>query len=188
MRNKVLTVAMLGLLLAIGPAVWAHDHGGSFPTPSPTGPTATPTPFAYTDANVKGTYSTEFHGFLLIASTTPGNPPSLSPVAGFGNFTADGMGNITGGTDTFNAGGSVCTGTITGTYSVNADGTGSSTVTFTSTGPGTNCSALSGAKDADFEIGWMGRHLKFFTTDSDAVISGEASQPGGGFHGHPSTD
>jgi len=116
---------------------------------------------------------------LLIPSTTEGNPPSLSPVAGFGSLTADGKGNITGGTETFNAGGSVCTGTITGTYSVNPDGTGASTFTFTSTGPGSNCSSLSGTNDDDFEIRGMGGNgVDFFSTDADSVISGTASQRG----------
>jgi hypothetical protein len=59
-----------------------------------------------------------------------------------------------------------------------ADGTGTSTVTFTSTGPGSTCSALSGTQDSDFEIrGFRGHHLYFFSTDADAVISGNASQP-----------
>ncbi|MGD1026148.1 hypothetical protein [Candidatus Binatus soli] len=189
MRNKILSIAMLALLLAIGPAVWAHDRGHlpiptpgtpiATPSPTPAIPTATPTPFAFSDASLNGTYSTRFSGFWLIPSTTTGNPPSLSPIAGFGNLTADGTGNITGGTETFNAGGSVCTGTITGTYSVNPDGTGALTLTFTSTGPGSNCSSLSGTNDDDFAIRGMGGYgVDFFSTDADLVISGTASQRG----------
>jgi hypothetical protein len=180
MRNKLLSVAMLALVLAIGSVVSAHDHGKvPYPTPTPpSGPTATPTPSVFSDASVNGTYSTKFHGFLLIPGATPSTPPALSPVAGFGTATADGMGNITGGSETFNAGGSVCTGAISGTYSVNADGTGTWTVTFTSTGPGANCASLSGTQDADFVIrGMGGHHLEYISTDPGSVISGTASEP-----------
>lgn len=55
--------------------------------------------------------------------------PSLIPVALDGLVTADGLGNFTG-TETVSSGGVIVSGTITGTYTVNANCTGTTTSTF----------------------------------------------------------
>lgn len=48
-----------------------------------------------------------------------------------GTLDADGAGNVTGGTETVSDGTNVCVGSITGSYTVNPDGTGTLTIHFT---------------------------------------------------------
>jgi hypothetical protein len=68
-------------------------------------------------SSVKGAYANTFHG----------------TIDGTGTLSADGAGNITGGSETANDGTNSCTGTLVGTYTVNPDGTGTLTVIFTTT-------------------------------------------------------
>jgi hypothetical protein len=72
-----------------------------------------------TDAAVKGTFGFEGGGFNS----------SLVPKAFAGQVKLDGAGNLTG-TETASAGGTIASGPISGTYSVNSDCTGSVSVTF----------------------------------------------------------
>jgi hypothetical protein len=65
--------------------------------------------------SVKGTYASTSHG--TIDDT--------------GTLVADGAGNIIGGTQTANDGTNICTGSLTGSYTVNPDGTGTLTIIFT---------------------------------------------------------
>ena len=67
--------------------------------------------------SLQGTYAATFHG----------------TVDGTGIVTADGAGNIMGGIETVNDGTNSCTGTLTGSYTVNSDGTGTLTLSFTTT-------------------------------------------------------
>jgi hypothetical protein len=67
--------------------------------------------------SVRGAYATTIHG----------------TVDATGTLIADGAGNITGGTETVNDGTNACVGSITGSYTVNPDGTGTLTVHFTTT-------------------------------------------------------
>jgi len=77
--------------------------------------------------DLKGTYVNSFQGSL-------GNG---SWVAGNGLLVSDGNGNITGGSEVLNDTlGDFCPGAITGTYTVNGDGTGGLNITFTPTGGG----------------------------------------------------
>jgi hypothetical protein len=69
-------------------------------------------------SSVRGTYASTSHG------TTDGT----------GTLITDGAGNITGGTETVDDGvGDVCRGSLSGSYTVNPDGTGTLTVIFTTT-------------------------------------------------------
>jgi hypothetical protein len=83
---------------------------------------------------------------------------------------------------TFNAGGTTCSGTVTGTYCVNNDGTGTANGTFAPNPtapfgfPTANyaCpSQTTGAQDATFTIVDPNR-VDFVSTDSDTVVSGVA--------------
>jgi len=78
----------------------------------------------FTNSNLKGSYVYQIHGVSLVS----GNVYRQAGV-----FTADGSGNITGGTDdsSVNAGGTA----VTGIYAVSRDGTGSITFTTSSLGP-----------------------------------------------------
>ncbi len=103
------------------------------PTPTATGtatPTATPTGFG--PGSFKGTYSLRFAG-----KTRSGNPE-----AGVGILTSDGVSKVTGSL-TQNKDGVVCQFTLSGSYTVNPDGTGTITVTDTPSGGG--CTASGGS-------------------------------------------
>jgi hypothetical protein len=67
--------------------------------------------------SVRGTYATTIHG----------------TVDATGTLVADGAGNVTGGTETVSDGTNVCAGSIDGSYTVNPDGTGTLTISFTTT-------------------------------------------------------
>ncbi len=89
------------------------------PTPTATGtatPTATPTGFG--PGSFKGSYSLRFSG-----KTGGGHPD-----AGVGLLSSDGVSKVTG-TLTENKNGGVCSFTLSGSYTVNPDGTGTISVT-----------------------------------------------------------
>jgi len=52
-------------------------------------------------------------------------------LSGVGVITADGKGHFVSGTETFNTGSQVCTTALSGTYTVNANCTGTTSITFT---------------------------------------------------------
>jgi len=129
MRKSLITLvaALSGVLMFLGVA-GAH-HGGHGPEPTATGsgiPTADPTPspiptatpiLGFSDGNFHGTYIYYFQGTQ----------------DGVGVLTADGNGNIISGSETVSDGTNVCNGSLSGTYSVNLDGTGTLTLSFTTT-------------------------------------------------------
>lgn len=106
-----LVLGMLSLFVATG-----CGGGGSIVLPNPTG--------NYSAASLSGSYVYQIHGFSLAV---------LLPYREVGVFTADGAGNITGGSDDFSAGG-VVSHNITGSYQVFRDGTGSITINPTALG------------------------------------------------------
>lgn len=103
------------MLVVIGLALCASGCGGSNAT-AQTG---------FSNSSLKGNY-----GLSFSASVLP-----TGHIAGTGVFMADGKGNITG-VETVNVDGSVCSATLTGTYTINSDGTGTDTLEFTPTTEG----------------------------------------------------
>jgi hypothetical protein len=80
-------------------------------------------------ASIRGVYRLTFSGLIL---------PGLRPESGLGIFVADGQGNITG-TEVFNTDGHLCPDvTVTATYTVNPNGTGTVSADFAS--PTAGCS------------------------------------------------
>jgi hypothetical protein len=137
---------------------------------------------SFSNKSLKGTYSEKFSGF--VGSTSNPFPTTSSlPQSGTGVETADGMGNFTAST-VFSIGGSTCSGTIKGTYQVNADGTGTSTATFTPNPtapigvPASNYSCptqVTGIQNEAFTIVEVGK-LDFISTDADSVVVGTAER------------
>jgi len=72
--------------------------------------------------SVRGTY-----GVFFVVSSEQGQ----QTLSGVGVITADGKGHFVSGTETFNTGSQVCTTALSGTYTVNANCTGTTSVTFT---------------------------------------------------------
>ncbi|HLI82258.1 MAG TPA: hypothetical protein VKV03_19860 [Candidatus Binataceae bacterium] len=163
MKNRFLLGTALFAMVAGASSVWAA------------GPT-------FSNKDVKGTYALKFSGFLGSA----GNPfPTTSslPQSGSGIEIADGKGNFNSAI-LFSIGGSICSGTVTGTYTVNSDGTGTSSGTFTPSAtapsgvptPNYGCpSQMTGAQDEAFTIVSPGK-VEFISTDADSIVSGTAER------------
>lgn len=84
---------------------------------------------AFSTASIRGSYGTTYS----VALPNPSGPTQF--LSGTGVYQADGAGHLTG-QETTNTNGQVCSGTMTGTYTVNANGTGAVAVIFTATTPG----------------------------------------------------
>jgi hypothetical protein len=107
------------LMLAAGTALWTAACGGNGMVVTPPPPVG-----KYTLASLQGQYAFVTNG----ESFTGGL--SATPLARTGSFTADGMGNITGGVEDVNAAGtaSLALQITGGNYTVNADGRGTLTL------------------------------------------------------------
>ncbi len=118
MQHRFLWIASVLVALAIGIAM---SSGDGILTAQPQR--------VFSTASIRGSYATSY----CVALT---NPSGLTQfLSGTGVFHADGAGHVTG-QETTNTNGQVCSGTMTGTYTVNPDGTGTLSVTFTATTPG----------------------------------------------------
>ena len=113
---------------------------------------------AYDVSSLNGSYADSFSGFAPVSPGGPPVPPPISvygPVNEAGLWTFDGAGGLTTRL-VFNFGGGFIFGdnwdlNLTGTYTVNADGTG--TMTF------------AGIRRRHFVIGAGGNELKYIDTD-----------------------
>lgn len=104
MRLRLLiVVSLLGPLLNCG---GTGSGGGSIMNPPPVHASG-----GFTNANLSG-------GYAYGVSGVSGNLAT----GGSGVITADGNGNLTAGEETDNIGGTSCHETLSGTYTVNADG------------------------------------------------------------------
>jgi hypothetical protein len=114
---------------------------------------------AYDLSSLNGSYADSFSGFAPVSPGSPGVPPPISvygPVNEAGLWTFDGAGSFTARL-VFNFGGGAILNAswsqnVTGTYTVNANGTGTMT--------------LPGDHRRHFVIGDGGRELKYVGTDT----------------------
>jgi hypothetical protein len=108
-------------------------------------------------SNLKGTYAGIFSGKVNTGS-------GLIPLLGTGIFIADGAGNLSGHeTYTFNT--TACEATIKGTYTINPDGAGTDSVTFTPTTPG----CIGGSYTQSLAIGSAGDLVLLSNTNGDQI-------------------
>lgn len=128
MKKLWLALGLLWLTAAVG---CGAGSGNTFP----------PTTGNFSVANLNGQYVYEIHGQYLSGNV-------VRPYREYGVFTADGAGNITGGTDDFTSAttGGVQSNAITGSYQVFSDGTG-----FISIGPTSLATSL-GLNQVTFAI------------------------------------
>ena len=111
-----------------------------------------------TNASFSGAYGYVNSGFFYT--------PSLGIFGASGRFVSDGNGNLTG-SDTLNIDGGLNRGRkYTGTYSINADCTGS--MVFQISATGTN--------NFDIVLTDNGREVKLIETDPNTIITGTAHQ------------
>ena len=113
--------------------------------------------------SVKGTY-----GVFFAALLNQGQQAE----SGVGVITADGKGHFVSGTETFNTGSQVCTNVeLSGTYTVNANCTGTTSITFTGQTEG-----CSGSFTQSMVIFQKGNLIKLSSTDPDFVTLTEEWQ------------
>jgi len=117
-------------------------------TASPTAARADGDEHACSVATLRGSFGFTFTG----TANTPGGP---SQRGGVGRFVFDGLGNLIG-TVTSNSDGAVLRRTLVGTYTLEADCTGSLAVTFTD--------ALDGHATFDLVVDDDGREYRTVTT------------------------
>ena len=115
--------------------------------------------------SVKGTY-----GVFFAALFNQGKQAE----SGVGVITADGKGHFVSGTETFNTGSQVCTTELSGTYTVNANCTGTTSVTFT--GQTEGCSGSFTQSMVIFPRGGKGSLIKLISTDLGSVTLTEEWQ------------
>ena len=96
-------------------------------------------------------------------------------LSGVGVITADGKGHFVSGTETFNTGSQVCTNVeLSGTYTVNANCTGTTSVTFT--GQPEGCSGSFTQSMVIFPREGKGSLIKLISTDLGSVTLTEEWQ------------
>jgi hypothetical protein len=110
-----------------------------------------------TNANVVGSYGYTLSGWIF---ATAGS----YPFADAGSLTFDGKENISG-TSTYSLDGTIQPRTLTGTYSVNTNCTGTATVT----------DSLGNITHLNLTVVANGQSMQFVQTDSNTVISGSAT-------------
>jgi len=176
--KKLIGIPALALsILVLAGVCRADDHGHHF-----------------SNKSLRGTYVVKFQG------TNSGGDgalegKSLAPVNGVGELIADGKGHFTGmqtanilfntdGTPTssgscpgpFGVCTAICTTKLSGTYTVNPDGTGTTTATATPTASDPRCGPSIGFTTTSDIILQSSKHLVFVGTDFDATVGGQATR------------
>jgi hypothetical protein len=107
----------------------------------------------FTAKNVSGGYGLSMLTFGAAAS---------------GVITADGNGKITAGEETLNAGGLSCHGTLSGSYTINADGSGDATVFLTEDAASSarGCQALA----AHYSLALINGGQQILIAEQDAAV------------------
>jgi hypothetical protein len=115
----------------------------------------------FTDRNVSGGYGFSILTFGAVAS---------------GVITADGNGKIIAGEETVNVGGLSCHGTLMGSYTINADGSGAATLFLTedAISSAKNCQPL--AAHYSLALTGGGQQILIAEQDATAVATGVAAR------------
>ncbi len=155
MKKLSLFLFTLGLALL---SVSCAGGGGPTMFPPPTVKAA-----AFSNASLGGGYSFADSGETL----------ATIKFAEVGVITFDGAGGFKGNA-AMNDGGAICTATVTGTYSINSDGSGSATVTQTPDA----VSTARGCTTITFQVALAlsdgGAQVQFVETSSTEIASGLA--------------
>ncbi len=118
---------------------------------------------AFSNASLSGGYSFADSGETL----------ATIKFAEVGVITFDGAGGFKGNATT-NDGGTICTATVTGTYSINSDGSGSATVTQTPDAVSTARGCTTITFQVALALSGGGAQVQFVETSSTEIASGLA--------------
>jgi len=118
---------------------------------------------AFSTASIKGSYALSFAVAL-------GGAASVAFAGGTGVVVADGSGNLSGSESFSITNGTVCSGlTLSGTYTVNPDGTGVANISYTSSNP-----KCTGSLTQNLAIAQGGQLVKTANVNTNvAQISGD---------------
>jgi hypothetical protein len=105
------------------------------------------------DVSLHGSYAYSANGFV---TQTPSQPP-FTPIAEAGTYTFDGSGSFST-TNTLSVGGQIIPRTATGTYTADADCTGSATI--------------SGGVSFNFAIARAARPIRFIVSTAGVAVTG----------------
>jgi hypothetical protein len=152
---------LLGAFFLIGCGGGSSSAGGGTPVVTPPVVHAA----GFTNASISGGYAFGISGTAV-----------NSPEAGSGVVTADGNGNITSGEETVNIGGISCHATLTGTYSVNANGTGIATVTATPDAASVAKGCIGGTGDLSLAIANGGAGLILASQNANSTTVATAAK------------
>jgi len=142
----------------------------------------------YATASLEGTYSINLSGVTSTAEINLTNPSGITGTSAelssfIGLFQADGNGNISSGTLTeFGANANAvygCSVTFTGKYEIEANASGTATITVASTGAsgssGANCT-WSGPVQFLLQAGMYGESLHLAEADGKGLLTGMATK------------
>ncbi len=137
------------------PGILAAALGALFISLAVNGNAATRSGFS--SASLKGSYAGKFSGNIDAGG-------DLLPFHGIGIFVSDGKGNLSGH-ETYTVDTTPCEASISGTYTINADGSGTNAVTFTTSSPG----CTSGSYTQGLAIAQRGKEILLSNTNGDQV-------------------
>jgi len=122
----------------------------------------------YTLGSVKGFYVLEYAGSEV--TSVP-----AAPFNGLGLVYADGNGNLKGD-ETFNQAGTLCSGTIIGTYTVGPQGEGTATINYT---PAASSTCSASATDLILIVRDL-NNVHIIGTESTEILGGGLHRQSGG--------
>ena len=122
----------------------------------------------FTLGSVKGFYVLEYAGSDI--TSTP-----AAPFNGLGLVYADGNGNLKGD-ETFNQDGTLCKGSIAGTYTVGLQGEGNATIDYT---PAASSTCAASATDLRIIVRDL-NNVHIIGTDSTEILGGGMHRQSGG--------
>lgn len=113
----------------------------------------------FSSHSLRGSYAGSFSGKINIGG-------ELLPIMGTGIFIADGEGRLTGH-ETYTIDTTVCDASISGTYTINPDGTGTDSATFTPPASEPDCAG--GSYKQSLVIGEQGKIVLLSNTNGDQL-------------------
>jgi hypothetical protein len=119
----------------------------------------------FSDANLSGGYSFADSGETLGSASIKFNEAGVLMFDGAGHF---------GGNSTMNNGGQICAATVTGTYRINSDGSGSAMVTQTPDAASAAGGCTTVFFTAALALSGGGTQVQFIEVSSSQILTGSA--------------
>lgn len=129
----------------------------------------------YSAVDFSGTWGFGVSGTVIFLTPNCSGTGVSIPIAIDGTLVGDGRGGLSG-VQTLNAGGLVCAGTLSGSYTVNADGTGILNRVIFTPAPGSPPQCTSTVGNSSFTFSNVTNHIDLLGTDCFQVTAGSATK------------